>query len=100
MYPVPLRHALAFAGEPSARHSRCYPMSGLTDSPLLRPTELLASLSGDFYFRAFNGLVTLPIVGYNYGGNWTIPPGRDRGTARATLGEGLAVSAFPRYVPV
>src|SRR5215469_1207554 len=74
MYPVPLRHALAFAGEPSARHSRCYPMSGLTDSPLLRPTELLASLSGDFYFRAFNGLVTLPIVGYNYGGNWTIPP--------------------------
>ena len=26
--------------------------------------------------------------------------GRDRNTARATLGEGLAVSAFPRYVPV
>jgi hypothetical protein len=26
--------------------------------------------------------------------------GRDRGTARATLGEGLAVSAFPLYVPV
>jgi hypothetical protein len=29
---------------------------------------------------------------------WT--HGRDRGTARATLGEGLAVSAFPLYVPV
>ena len=27
-------------------------------------------------------------------------PGRVRGTARATLGEGLAVSAFPLYVPV
>jgi len=27
-------------------------------------------------------------------------PGRDRNTARATLGQGLAVSAFPRYVPV
>jgi Zn ribbon nucleic-acid-binding protein len=26
--------------------------------------------------------------------------GRDRGTARATLGKGLAVSAFPLYVPV
>jgi hypothetical protein len=28
------------------------------------------------------------------------PAGRDRDTARATLGHGLAVSAFPRYVPV
>ena len=26
--------------------------------------------------------------------------GRDRNTARATLGRGLAVSAFPLYVPV
>jgi len=26
--------------------------------------------------------------------------GRDRDTARATLGQGLAVSAFPQYVPV
>jgi hypothetical protein len=34
----------------------------------------LPPFSGDFYFRAFNGLVTLPVVGYNYGGNWTIPP--------------------------
>jgi hypothetical protein len=29
-----------------------------------------------------------------------IGPGRDRSTARATLGKGLAVSAFPLYVPV
>jgi hypothetical protein len=50
-------------------------MSGLTGSPLLRPAELLASLTGDFYFRAFNGLVTLPVAGYDYGGNWTISTG-------------------------
>ena len=46
-------------------------ISGLTGSPLLRPAESLASLTGDFYFRAFNGLVTLPVAGYHYGGNWT-----------------------------
>src|SRR5215472_14799210 len=50
-------------------------ISGLIGSPLLRPAELLASLTGDFYFRAFNGLVTLPVAGYNYGGNWTISTG-------------------------
>jgi hypothetical protein len=50
-------------------------ISGLTGSPLLRPAELLASLTGDFYFRAFNGLVTLPVAGYDYGGNWTISTG-------------------------
>jgi hypothetical protein len=59
----------------TAQHSRWYPMSGLTGSPLLRPAELLASLAGDFYFRAFNGLVTLPVAGYDYGGNWTISTG-------------------------
>src|SRR5271169_1206107 len=30
----------------------------------------------------------------------TAVAGRDRNTARATLGQGMAVSAFPRYVPV
>jgi transposase len=33
-------------------------------------------------------------------GSWLNLIGRDRGTARATLGQGLAVSAFPLYVPV
>jgi DDE superfamily endonuclease len=33
-------------------------------------------------------------------GSWLNLVGWDRGTARATLGEGLAVSAFPLYVPV
>jgi hypothetical protein len=50
-------------------------ISGLTGSPLLRPAGLLASLTGDFYFRAFNGSVTLPVAGYDYGGNWTISTG-------------------------
>jgi hypothetical protein len=34
------------------------------------------------------------------GSSYSDADGRDRGTARATLGEGLAVSAFPLYVPV
>jgi hypothetical protein len=50
-------------------------MSGLIGSPLLQPAELLASLTGDFYFRAFNGSVALPVAGYDYGGNWTISTG-------------------------
>ena len=46
---------------------------------LLRPVELLAPLTdltghfrpanGDFYARAFGELVTLLVVGYDYGGN-------------------------------
>ena len=27
---------------------------------------------GDFYFQAFNGLVTLPVAGYNYNSDWTL----------------------------
>ena len=45
-----------------------------TDSLLLRPGKLLASLR-DFYFRASDGLVALPAAGYDYGGNWTISTG-------------------------
>jgi hypothetical protein len=75
MHPVPSRCAFAFAGELSARHSRCWRFRGLLVHHLLRPAELLASLLGDFYFRASNGLVTLPVAGYDYGGNWTISTG-------------------------
>ena len=28
--------------------------------------------TGDFYFQAFNGLVTLPVAGYNYNSDWTL----------------------------
>jgi hypothetical protein len=53
---------------------------GFTGSLPLRPARLLAPL---------------------HGSDWDAPAlGRDRGTARATLGQGLAVSAFPLYVPV
>jgi hypothetical protein len=27
---------------------------------------------GDFYFQAFNGLVTLPVAGYDYNSDWTL----------------------------
>ena len=47
----------------------------------LRPVDLLALLAEltgdspgrkDFYFRAFDGSVSLPAAGYDYGGNWAI----------------------------
>jgi hypothetical protein len=56
------------------------PISGLHYGSLsLRPVDLLAPLSeltrfhpanGDFYFRAFDGLVTRTAAGYHYSGNW------------------------------
>jgi hypothetical protein len=61
--------------------SRGARISGLPDSLPLRPARLFASLGGsdrvtsadrDFYFQAFDELVSLPIAGYNYGSNWTI----------------------------
>src|SRR5262249_5803601 len=61
--------------------SRGARISGLPDSLPLRPARLFASLGGsdrvasanrDFYFQAFDELVTLPIAGYDYGSNWTI----------------------------
>jgi hypothetical protein len=29
----------------------------------------------DFYYRAFDGLVTRSVAGYRYGGNWVISTG-------------------------
>jgi len=46
-------------------------------------------------FSHFVTSMTAPIAS-----GWSVCRGRDRGAARATLGEGLAVSAFPLYVPV
>jgi hypothetical protein len=37
---------------------------------------LLASLTEAFTSRLSTSLVTLPIAGYDYGGNWTISTGR------------------------
>src|SRR5215469_4051647 len=75
----------------------CYGLP-VCSTPCTDQTGLPAN--GAFYIQAFNGSVALPVVGYDYNIDWTPMLGRDRGTARATLGEGLAVSAFPRYVPV
>ena len=30
---------------------------------------------GDFYYQAFNGLVSLPVAGYDYNSDWTPPVG-------------------------
>jgi hypothetical protein len=30
---------------------------------------------GDFYYQAFNGLVSLPVAGYVYNSDWTPPVG-------------------------
>ena len=44
-------------------------LPGGPDRKLLPPPA-----NGGFYFQAFDGLVTRPIVGYNYGSYWTILP--------------------------
>src|SRR4029077_8370106 len=56
-------------------------ISGLTNSPLLRPVSLLASpvgldqdcsqRTGGFYVQASDGSVTLPAAGYDYDIDWT-----------------------------
>src|ERR1700693_3640032 len=55
------------------------PHIGLRHIPL-RPARLLAPLRGSdwdapalggFYYQAFNGLVSLPVAGYNYNSDWT-----------------------------
>ena len=83
---VPSPTTLAFAVSPPARHSRVYrhPLrTGESISRLPRfavatacrvacPLAVLTGrrpADGDFYSRAFGGSVTLPVVGYNYGGN-------------------------------
>ena len=55
------RSALPFAcrGSSTPDPAECRTLTG---SPLLRPAELLASQLETFNFRAFNGLVTLPIA--------------------------------------
>jgi hypothetical protein len=53
--------------------------------------EWLTQSRGKAPGRILTGLARVPCIDDN---------GRDRGTARATLGRGLAVSAFPLYVPV
>jgi hypothetical protein len=43
--------------------------------PPVGADQACAQPTRTFYFRAFDGLVTLSAAGYNYGGNWTISTG-------------------------
>ena len=38
--------------------------------------QAICPADGGFYFRAFDGSVTLPAAGYDYGGNWAISTDR------------------------
>ena len=61
--------------------------------PLTDPTPLRAD--GDFYARAFDGSVALPIAGYDYGGGWAPPP---TGLAPAGTSTSLAAAPQPKLV--
>src|SRR6516162_2117102 len=93
MYPVPSPTALAFVHSARTRHSqhshhhplpvgltfRGYRFACATTCRVVclpwrtGPGSHLADR--DFYFRAFDGLVTLPIAGYSYSGNWASSTG-------------------------
>ena len=60
--------------------------------PLTDPTPLRAD--GDFYTRAFDGSVALPIAGYDYGGGWAPPP---TGLAPAGTSTSLAAAPLPSF---
>ena len=94
-YPVPSPTTLAFDTRSKVSAFPTFPtlrfpwgrlISGLHYRSLsLQPANLLASLSeltrgfppanGDFYFRAFSGLITRTAAGYNYSGNWASSTG-------------------------
>jgi hypothetical protein len=60
--------------------------------PLTDPTPLRAD--GDFYARAFDGSVALPIARYDYGGGWAPPP---TGLAPAGTSTSLAAAPLPSF---
>jgi hypothetical protein len=42
----------------------------MSDGPSCRSGPSFRPAHEDFYFRAFDGLVTRTAAGYDYGGNW------------------------------
>ena len=79
--PIPTGSALPI---PSPSASGEESLSGLPWFAPLRPAPSLASLADqtglspsprDFYFRASDGSVALPVAGYNYGGVWALSTG-------------------------
>lgn len=81
-WPSTIPYGLGTPNHPTIRF-KWAEFSGLPGSLPLQPSEWLASLAdptrpqgpadGDFYARAFDGSVALPVVGYDYDGNWVIP---------------------------
>jgi hypothetical protein len=77
------------------------------DGFVITPIEPQGSLyAGTDHGRLFINEAQTGVMAWWSMGRWTDRAareaiiGRDRNTARATLGRSLAVSAFPRYVPV
>jgi hypothetical protein len=76
------------------------PSAEVNGVPGLRAWARATAFPGGAGALAVNGrgdrVLAWPVQSANGWELW----GRDRNAARATLGEGLSVSAFPRYVPV
>jgi hypothetical protein len=75
MCPLPSRDALAFADSAAAQHSQRWQISGLTGSPLLRPTRLLASLLETFTPELSTGWSPSPLSGMSTVATGQFPPG-------------------------
>jgi hypothetical protein len=57
-------------------------------------------MTADLAFEGESEAVGVAVADWKAADRELAGVGRDRDTARAALGQGLAVSAFPRYVPV
>src|SRR5580700_11554821 len=92
------------ASSPGLRFASLMDMDFAVRGPLVRHSRLLPDFCPSTRTFAIRFLQTSPrgdspcvVANPSPPSGWV---GRDRDTARATLGQGLAVSAFPRYVPV
>jgi hypothetical protein len=93
IHPVPSPPTLVFVSSAQTRHSHPSRKSASRGGHIsklhygslaLRPADLFTLLTDrtrlhpareDFYYRAFDGLVTRSVAGYRYGGNWVISTG-------------------------
>ena len=83
-WPSSLQHRLGTPNLPLIRSTRGYLSELHYGSLALRPADLFTLLTDrtglypareDFYYRAYDGLVTRSVAGYRYGGNWVISTG-------------------------
>jgi len=83
-WPSTISHDFGTLDSPTI-HFRWVHLFGAISSPLLQPVELLASFGGSDQALAQptetstsglpTGLVSLPVAGYDYGGNWASSTG-------------------------